>query len=59
METESHAVTHVENEGAGVICCARVPGLIQVLSLSPARGLCPALSPCFSFIMLLLLSSIS
>lgn len=45
METESHAVTHVEKEGAGAICCARGPGLLQVLSLSPARGLRPALSP--------------
>lgn len=26
METESHAVTHVKNEGAGAICCARGPG---------------------------------
>ena len=27
METESHAVTHVKNEGAGVVCCATGPGI--------------------------------
>lgn len=29
METESHAVTHVKNGGAGMICCARGLGLFS------------------------------
>lgn len=42
METESHAATHVKNEGAGAVCCA------GGLGLSPpaqACGLCPVSSP--------------
>lgn len=30
METESHAVTHVKNEGIGAISCIRGPGLFSV-----------------------------
>lgn len=42
METESHAATHVKNEGAGAVFCAGGLGLI-----SPAQAC--GLIPCLSF----------
>lgn len=56
METESHAATHVKNEGAGAVFCARGLGLI---SLTQPHGLCPASSPVCLLISVFSLATIS
>lgn len=56
METESHAATHVKNEGAGAVFCAGGPGLI---SPAPACGLCPVSSPVYLSISVFSLSTVS